>query len=111
MERYCFTLDLVDDEVRIREYEAHHRHIWPEVVDSFHRAGILNVELYRTGNRLVMILDTEDDFSLDRKREIDESDRKVQEWETLMATYQQPLSWAKEGEKWILMQPIYKFNK
>ena len=61
--RYCFALDLVDDAVRIKEYESHHAEVWPEVRDSFRRAGIENVELYRTGNRLFMLLDVNEHFS------------------------------------------------
>ena|SRR5688572_32817969 len=109
--RFCFALDLKDDSARIAEYEAHHRKVWPEVVDGFHRAGIQNVELYRTGNRLFMILETDDAFSFDKKKEIDEKDPVIQRWEELMSTYQQQLPWAAPGERWIEMTPIYKLNK
>ena len=61
--RYCFALDLKDDSVLIAEYESHHQNVWPEVRDSFYRAGIENVELYRAGNRLFMLLDKNDKFS------------------------------------------------
>ena len=47
LNRYCFALDLKDDAARIAEYENHHAEVWPEVRDSFYRAGIENVELYR----------------------------------------------------------------
>ena len=111
MPRYCFALDLKDDDALIEEYETHHRAVWPEVRDSFYRAGITDVELYRTGNRLFMILDTTDDFSLAKKSRIDSEDPIVQKWETLMGTYQQPLPWAGESGKWVLMKRIYKFNQ
>jgi L-rhamnose mutarotase len=110
MPRYCFALDLKDDAVLIEEYESHHRAVWPEVRESFYRAGITDVELYRTGNRLFMILDTDEHFSFDRKKKIDTEDPVVQKWERLMGTYQQPLPWAGEGEKWVLMKRIYKLN-
>ena len=109
-ERYCFALDLIDNEASIAEYEEHHRNIWPEVVDSFHRAGIVNVELYRTGNRLMMMLETNEQFSFEKKKAIDEADAVVQKWEKLMSGYQKPLPWS-QGEKWVLMKPIYKLNK
>ena len=109
--RYCFALDLKDDSALIAEYENHHKSIWPEVRDSFSRAGIVDVELYRTGNRLFMILDTTEQFSFEKKKEIDERDAVVQKWEALMATYQQPLPWAKKNEKWVLMDRIYKLNQ
>lgn len=109
--RYCFALDLKDEPSLIEEYEAHHAAVWPEVRDSFHRAGIVNVELYRTGNRLFMLLDTDEMFSFERKKKIDGEDAVVQKWEALMATYQQPLPWAAADEKWVLMKPIFKLNK
>ena len=109
--RYCFALDLIDDSVRIAEYESHHADIWPEVRDSFRRAGIENVELYRTGNRLFMLLDTNENFSFEKKKQIDEEDAVVQKWEALMSTYQQPLPWSPPGEKWVLMKTIFTLNK
>jgi L-rhamnose mutarotase len=33
---------------------------------------------------------------------------KVQEWEQLMWKFQQPLPWAKEGEKWVMMEQIFQ---
>jgi len=111
MRRYCFALDLKNDEQRIREYEGHHQAVWPEVQDSFQRAGITNVELYRTGNRLCMLLEVDESFSFEKKAAIDAADPVVQRWEALMGSYQQPLPWAREGEKWILMQPVFRLHE
>lgn len=111
LQRYCFALDLIDDASMIAEYESHHSAVWPEVLASFLRAGIENVELYRTGNRLFMILETNENFSFEKKEQIDSNDPKVQEWETLMSGYQQPLPWARPGVKWVLMNTIFKLNK
>jgi L-rhamnose mutarotase len=106
--RYCFALDLIDDEKKIAEYESHHAVVWPEVEDSFRRAGIEHVELYRAGNRLFMLLDVNESFSFEKKAEIDASDPVVRKWEALMSTYQRELPWAKEGEKWMLMKLVYR---
>ena len=67
----------------------------------------MNMEIYRTGNRLFMIMETGDDFSFDKKGEMDASNSKVQEWEQLMWKFQKPLPWSKPGEKWILMDKIF----
>ena len=109
--RYCFALDLKNDEKRIAEYEEHHRAVWPEVRDSFKRAGIEAVELYRSGNRLCMILEVNEDFTFEKKEKIDSEDAVVQKWEALMGTYQQPVPWAKPGEKWVLMKEIFNWKK
>jgi L-rhamnose mutarotase len=66
------------------------------------------MEIYRTGNRLVMILEVQDDFSFDDKKVADESNPSVQKWEELMWNYQQALPHSKAGEKWILMEKIFE---
>jgi L-rhamnose mutarotase len=83
---------------------------WPEIKKSIIDAAITNMEIYRTGNRLFMIMETNDDFSFDKKNAIDTANAKVQEWEKLMWKFQQPLPWAKEGEKWVLMKRIFNLE-
>jgi len=106
--RYCLALDLKDDPVLIAEYEAHHQQVWPEILKSIHDSGIQAMEIYRTGNRLFMIMETNDTFSFDAKGKADAGNPKVQEWEELMWKYQQPIAGSKPGEKWILMEKIFK---
>lgn len=108
MKRRCFALDLKDDPELIRAYEAHHQAVWPEILASIRESGIIDMEIYRIGNRLFMIMATEDDFSLAQKAERDATNQKVQEWEALMWTYQQALPMAEPGEKWMPMQCIFK---
>src|SRR5438034_8741269 len=94
MQRYCLALDLKDDPELIAEYEHHHRQVWPEIIDSITSSGIEVLDIYRTGNRLFMIIEANDDFSFDKKAKADAANPKVQEWETLMWKFQQPLPWA-----------------
>ncbi len=110
MKRYCFAIDLVDDDQLINEYEDWHKNSWPEITKSIKDSGIINMEIYRTGDRLFMIIDADASFSLQRKSEMDASNPKVQEWEALMWKFQKSLPWAKEGEKWVLMSKIYQLN-
>jgi L-rhamnose mutarotase len=110
MKRYCLAVDLIDDPTLIKEYEHRHRseNIWPEIKKSIISIGILNMQIYRTGNRLFMIMETSDDFSFEKKTLMDTSNPRVQEWEKLMWKFQQPLPWAKTGEKWVLMDKIFQ---
>lgn len=110
MNRYCLALDLVDDPALIAEYEHWHKaqNTWPEIKKSIREAGITNLEIYRTGNRLFMIMETDDSFDFERKAAMDAANPKVQEWENLMWKFQQPLPGAKEGEKWMLMNKIFQ---
>jgi len=107
MKRYCLALDLVENATLIAEYEEHHRKVWPEIVKSIRDAGISQMEIYRTGNRLFMIMETDDSFNFDNKAKADTSNEKVQQWEELMWKYQQALPGAKAGEKWVLMKKIF----
>lgn len=106
--RYCLALDLREDPVLMADYEAHHRRVWPEIIASIKDSGIEHMEIYRTGNRLFMIMETADDFSFERKAAMDASNPKVQEWEELMWKYQQALPWAKPDEKWLLMDKVFE---
>jgi L-rhamnose mutarotase len=107
MKRYCLALDLKDEPKLIAEYEAYHRNVWPEILKSIQDSGITTMEIYRTGNRLFMIMEVNDSFSFDQKSKADASNPKVQEWEKLMWNYQQALPFAKPGEKWVLMEKIF----
>jgi L-rhamnose mutarotase len=107
MKRYSLTLDLKNDPGLIGEYEKHHRAVWPEVISSIKDAGIENMQIYRYGTRLYMIMEVDDDFSFESKQRADANNAKVQEWENLMWKYQQPLEGTAKGEKWMLMDKIF----
>ena len=106
--RYCLALDLKDDPALIAEYERYHEQIWPEIDASIRESGIVDLEIYRIGNRLFMLMETDETFSFDAKSAADAANPNVQEWETLMWHYQQALPIAKPGEKWLLMDRIFK---
>jgi L-rhamnose mutarotase len=110
VKRYCLALDLKDDPELIAEYEEYHRNVWPEVLQSITAAGILQMEIYRVNNRLIMVMETNDDFSFERKAAIDEASAKVQEWEFLMWKYQTTLPGSKPGQKWMLMEKVFSLK-
>ena len=108
MKKYCLALDLKDDLNLIAEYEKYHKQVWPEIIKSIKNSGIKELDIYRTGNRMFMIIEANEDFSFEKKSKMDAADPKVQEWEELMWKFQQALPWAKPGEKWILMDKIFE---
>jgi L-rhamnose mutarotase len=108
MPRCCLTLDLKDDPKVIAEYRRYHEKVWPEVLRSLRDAGILDMEIFLFANRLFMILDTVDGFSFEAKLKADAENPKVCEWEALMAKYQQALPGSKPGEKWRMMELVFK---
>ena len=105
--RYCLALDLKDDPALIAEYEAYHKKVWPEILKSIRESGIEQMEIFRTGNRLFMIMETNADFQFEKKIASDKNDPKVIEWENLMWKYQQALPGARPGEKWVVMKKIF----
>ena len=110
MNRYCLALDLKDDPSLIAAYEAHHQAVWPEILTSIREAGILDMQIYRTGNRLFMIMELSDAFDAAAKSAADAANPKVMEWELLMDTFQQRLPWAEPGQKWVPMDCIFALN-
>ena len=110
MPRYCLALDLKNDPDAIAEYEHWHLNVWPEIRKSILDSGIDLMQIYRTGNRLFMIMETNEAFSFANKAAMDAANAKVQEWETLMSTFQQTLPWAKPGEKWVVMDKIFELR-
>lgn len=108
MKTYALALDLYDDPALIKEYEDYHRAVWPEIKQSITDAGIISMEIYRFGNRLFMLMNVTEDFSFERKGQMDAVNAKVQEWETLMWKYQSAIPGAKEGEKWVIMDKIFE---
>ncbi len=106
--RYCFALDLIDDEQLIAEYELQHQNVWPQIIASIKEASITALQIYRVSNRLFMIMETDASFSFEKKNAADANNPIVQQWETLMWKYQQALPVAKPGEKWMLMNKIFE---
>jgi len=109
MKRMVFALDLAGDPAAIAEYEAWHTagRIWPAVVASLRDSGLENLEIFRTGNRLCLIMDAPEDFCLEAKAAADAANPEVQAWERLMGTFQRALPWAAPGQKWLRMQRIF----
>jgi L-rhamnose mutarotase len=111
MKRYCLALDLQDDHKLIAEYKRYHQKIWPEITKSIRDAGIEDMEIYLLGTRLFMVMEVNDKFSFEAKAKADRANPKVREWEELMWKFQKALPNAKPGEKWMLMERIFKLEK
>jgi len=106
--QFCLALDLIEDAALIADYKAHHQSVWPEVIQSIKDAGIHLLNIYCVGNRLFMIIEADEGFSLEKKSAMDAGNNKVNEWEELMWKFQKALPWAKPNEKWMLMEKIFE---
>ncbi|MER2494372.1 L-rhamnose mutarotase [Catenovulum sediminis] len=109
VKRICLALDLVNDEHLIKEYIDYHKpeNAWPEITQNIRDKGILDMEIYQTGDRLFMIMEVGEEFDPDNFKPSAQAQEKDRAWEQLMWKYQKALPWAKPGEKWVAMNKIY----
>ena len=110
--KFCYSCDLKDNPELIAEYKQYHApgNVWPEVLQSLRDAGIVDMQIYLTGNRMFMIMEVDESFDPVKKAEMDAKNPKVQEWEKLMWDYQQALPWAPKGEKWIPLEKVFQLE-
>ena len=79
--QYILALDLKDNPELIAAYEDWHQKVWPEILDSIKQSGIEKMEIYRVGNRLMMIMEVNNhfDFAAKATAEKVEAERRGQE--------------------------------
>ena len=107
MQRFCLTLDLRPDPQLIAEYIELHRLGRPEINQSIREAGVLSMQIYELDGRLFMIMDTTDDFSFERKARMDLANSAVQQWEQLMAKFQDVAADSDPHNRWRPMKRVY----
>lgn len=109
--RHCLALDLHDDPDLIAAYEHHHRQVWPEVLAHLRTQGVRELEIFRLGTRMVMVMDTDDAvFDAARMADAERGDPRLRAWEDLMWSFQKATPWTPEGSKWTPMQPIFRLT-
>jgi L-rhamnose mutarotase len=103
--RLCLALDLKDDAAAIAEYERMHQpgNVWPEVIADIRARGYFSMEIWRTGNRLMMIAEV----AADAPKPAPSTDAVNARWEDEMCRFQQALPHAQEGDKWVPMRLIF----
>jgi L-rhamnose mutarotase len=113
MPLHYYALDLHDDAEAIAQYERWHRpeNVWPEIVASIRASGIQEMEIFRTGNRLVMVVQLPERPAALASDKANADDLKTQAWEALMDRYQQRLPWAEAGQKWVPMTRIFSLTE
>jgi L-rhamnose mutarotase len=111
--RLCFALDLKDDAALIAEYETWHtpERIWREIPRFLRAAGVLDLEIFRCGDRLAMVMEVAEEFSLARYGVLASAHDKAQAWEELMERFQRRLPCAAEGEKWVPMRRFFSLQE
>jgi L-rhamnose mutarotase len=107
--RYVQTLDLRDDPDMINEYRKWHSEEchWKEIREGIKAVGILEMEIYILGTRLVMIVDTPEDFDWQTAMDKLSTLPRQAEWEAFVARLQGCRADARSDEKWQMMERMF----
>ncbi len=109
VKRYVQTMELKDEPALIARYRrAHSREgSWPEIREGIRQVGILEMEVYLFGNRIVMVVETPLDFCWDEAMARLATLPRQAEWEEFVAQFQQCDASATSDEKWQMMERIF----
>lgn len=109
VKRFVQIMDLKDEPDLIARYRrAHSREeSWPEVREGIRQVGILEMEVYISGNHLVMVVDTPVDFDWDSAMARLAALPRQAEWEAFVAQFQQCAASATSDEKWQMTERIF----
>lgn len=108
-----FVLDLQNDPALIAEYEWWHRpeNIWPEVLDALRARGVSELELFRCGNRLVQVLEVDEQSNATYPNAGGADSARLQDWEQFMWKFQLALPFAAPGQKWVPMTRVFSLKE
>lgn len=109
VKRFVQIMDLKDEPDLIARYRRAHscEESWPEVREGIQQVGILEMEVYISGNHLVMVVDTPVDFDWDSAMARLAALPRQAEWEAFVAQFQQCDASATSDEKWQMTERIF----
>ena len=99
-------IDLSEDESKIQEYIDYHADVWPEAIEDLRQRPIGRMRIYNSGNRLIMLLEVDEDFKLEDGIHIEPPQPKVAEWSKLMGTYSKILE-SGDIDEWTTINKIF----
>jgi L-rhamnose mutarotase len=80
------------------------------VLEHLRASGIHDMTIWRRENRLVMLIDADPGFAPEQLVIGPGTHPRVKEWETLMASFQQPLPHA-EKTAWQPMESVFRLSE
>lgn len=109
VKRYVQFLEIKDSPELIARYvECHDKdHAWKEIRDGIREVGILEMELYIIGNKVVMIVETPLDFDWSESMSRLATLPRQAEWERFVSMMQGCDPDASSDEKWRLMERMF----
>ena len=111
-DRYCFTLDLKDNEVLIDEYKEIHTQesMWPEIPKGIKKAGCYDMEIYLVHNRMLLIVEIAKGANIDSVWTEMGLKEKQNEWANFVRQYQQAIPKEDPESSWILMDKVFDLS-
>lgn len=109
VKRYCQCLEIADNPEMIKLYkDCHNRdNHWKEIRDGIRSVGILEMELYISGNKVFMIVETEIDFDWESSMVRLAGLPRQAEWESFVACLQGCDPKVSSAQKWTLMDRMF----
>ena len=109
VKRYVQTMELRDNPELIRLYRLAHskEECWPEIREGIRSVGILEMDIYILGTRLVMIVETPLDFDWKTAMDRLATMPRQQEWEQYVGQFQDYSNGMRSDEKWQLMDRMF----
>jgi hypothetical protein len=103
------TANLVADPKKQQEYLNYHKtqfEKWPEVSQGFCNASFQQLLVFRNGRQLMLIISIPKGESLDKLNPLTtKNNPRVNEWNKIMAKYQEGIEGTAKGETWVFLKP------
>ncbi|GAB2823896.1 hypothetical protein GCM10027043_26430 [Ferruginibacter profundus] len=104
------TCNVVADKKKQAEYLNYHAtqfEQWPEVSKGFCNAGFQQLLIFKNGRQLVLVISIPKGESLDKLNpKTTENNPRVNDWNKIMAKYQEGIEGTKKGETWVFLNQI-----
>jgi L-rhamnose mutarotase len=102
------TANLVADTIKQQEYLQYHAtqfKEWPEISKGFCNAGFQQLLIYKNGRQLMLIISIPKGADFEKlNSRTTENNPRVNDWNKMMAQYQEGVSGTKPGETWVFFE-------
>lgn len=109
-EHVVLTANLVENEKLQQEYLNYHKtqfEEWPEVAQGFCNADFQQLQVFKNGRQLMLIISIPKGESLDElNKKTIENNPRVTDWNTLMKKYQTGIKGTKRNETWVFLNKL-----
>lgn len=107
---YVLIANLVEDRLKQQEYLEYHRvqfEQWPEIASGFCNADFQRLCVYKNERQLLLVISVPADKTLDElnPRTVENNPR-MDEWNKIMAQYQEGVPGTAPGETWVFMDQL-----